>query len=72
VHQRSAVHSERGNEAAPHEIDEQRSQANLDDVPADAPQDGSTLLARLLDRREEVAQILRGKNVRKRIQEFAE
>ena len=40
VDERGAVHGDAGDEAAVHQIDEDRAEADLDDVAADAPEDG--------------------------------
>src|SRR6266404_1188540 len=66
VDERGTVHGERSDEAAAHEIDEQRAEADLDYVAADAPEDGFALLAGLMNGAEEVAEIGGGEEVGER------
>ena len=55
VNKRRAVHGDSGDESAFHQIDQNGSEADLDDVPADPPENGFTLFARNVNRAEEVA-----------------
>ena len=57
VDEGGAVHGERGDEAAAHEVDEDGTEANLDDVAADAPENGFALLAGLVNGGEEIAEV---------------
>ncbi len=63
VDQRRAVHGDSGDEAAFHQIDQDGAKADLDDVAADTPQNRFVLLPRNVNRAEEIAKILRRKNV---------
>ena len=63
VDERCAVHRDSSDEAALHQIDQDRTEADLNDVSADAPEDGSALFARNVNRAEEIAKIFRRKNV---------
>src|SRR6266436_9096150 len=57
VDEGGAVHGEGGDEAAAHEIDEDRAEADFDYVAADAPEDGFAVLAGLVDGGEEIAEV---------------
>ena len=46
VNERGAVHRDSGDESALHQIDQNRAEADFDDVAADAPENGSALFAR--------------------------
>jgi hypothetical protein len=70
VDQGGAVHGDPGDKAAAHEVDQDGSEANLDDVAADTPQDRAALLARAMYRGEKLAQIACGEDVRERIEEL--
>src|SRR5882762_1446123 len=72
VDEGGAVHGEGGDEAAAHEIDEQRAEADFDDVAADAPENGFALLAGLVDGGEEIAEVSSGEEVGKGGEEFGE
>src|ERR1700730_2237549 len=61
--ERGAIHGDAGDEAALHEIDQDRAEADLDDVAADAPQNGPTLFAGGVDGAEEPAKIFSGEDV---------
>src|SRR5712692_1071944 len=65
VDERGAVHGDSGNEAAFHEVDENRAEPDFDDVASDAPKDGFAPFARAVDRGEELAKIFGGENIRK-------
>src|SRR6266852_9622403 len=62
VDERGAVHGDSGNEAAFHEVDENRAEPDFDDVASDAPKDGFAPFARAVDRGEELAKIFGGEN----------
>src|SRR5229473_8701207 len=70
--ERGSIHGDARNEAPPHQIDEQRAESDFDDVAADAPQNGSALLARQVDGGEEMAKVFGRENVRKRVEKFCE
>ncbi len=72
VNQRRAVHGDAADEAAAHEVDQERAEADLDDVAAHAPENRGAASARFDDGSREGAQIFRGENVRKRIEKFGE
>ena len=72
VDERGAVHGQRGDEAAAHEIDQQRAEADLDDVAADAPENGFALLAGLVDGSEEVAEVSGGEEVGEGSEKFVQ
>ncbi|MCU1241026.1 MAG: hypothetical protein JWO71_1752 [Candidatus Acidoferrum typicum] len=72
VDERGAVHSERGDEAAAHEIDEQRAKADFDYVAADAPENGFALLAGLMNRGEEIAEVGGGEEVGEGSEKFVQ
>src|SRR5204863_6087427 len=55
VNKRSAVHSDAGDETTFHQIDQNGTEADLDDMAADPPENSFTLLARNVNRNEEVA-----------------
>src|SRR5713101_3738545 len=46
VDERGSIHGDARNEAPPHQIDEQRAESNLNNVPPDAPENSPALLAR--------------------------
>ena len=72
VDERGAVHCERGDEAAAHEIDEERAEAGFDYMAADAPEDGFALLARLMNGSKEVAEVGGGEEVGKGSEELGD
>src|SRR5712691_4960859 len=72
VNERGAIHGNPRNEAAFHQIDQDRAEADFDDVAADAPENRFALLARDVDGAEEMAEIFSGENIGKRIEEFGE
>src|SRR5260370_18589650 len=72
VDERGAVHSDAGDEAAFHKIDQDGAEADFDDVAADAPENGSALFAGAVNGAEEPAKILGGENLREPIHKFCE
>ena len=70
VDERGAVHGDAGDEAALHQIDEDGTEADFDYVAADAPKDRGALTARTMNRGEQMAQILRGEKLWKRIKKL--
>src|SRR5271157_4134766 len=72
MNQGGAIHGDARNESAAHEIDENRAEADLDDVAAETPEDGAFLFTRVMDGGEKVAQILRSQNSRQRVEELRE
>jgi hypothetical protein len=58
VDERGAVHGDAGDEAALHEIDEDRTEADFDDVATDAPKDGGALAARTMNRGEQMTEVV--------------
>src|SRR5579863_7822991 len=65
VDQRGAVHGDAGDEPALHEVDENGAETHLDNVTAEAPEDGLALFARSMDGAEKLAEIFAGENVGK-------
>ena len=61
---RRAVHGDAGNQASFHQIDQNGTEADLNDVATDAPENGFALFARAVDCGEEIAKIFGSKNVR--------
>src|SRR5437588_12787564 len=55
VNKRSAVHGDAGDETTFHQIDQNGTEADLYDMAADSPENSFTLLARNVNRNEEVA-----------------
>src|SRR5229473_5869354 len=72
VDERGAVHGEGGDETAAHKVDEDRAEADFDDVAADAPENGFALLAGLVDGGEEIAEVSSGEEVGEGCEEFGE
>ena len=70
MHECGAVHGNARDEAAFHQIDEDRTEADFDYVAADSPENGGALFAGAMDGSKEITKILGGKNVWKRIEEF--
>ena len=68
---RAAVHRDGRDGVLSHQGDQQRSQAHLDDVPAQHGDDGAAPCGRhdLID---DIAKVLRGKNRRQRVDEGGE
>ena len=66
-----AVHRDRRDEPALHQIDQHRRQAGLDDVGADAPDDSPVRRARRADRRDDRLEVGAGENRRQRIDKRA-
>ena len=54
MHECGAVHGNARDEAALHEIDEDRTEADFDDVATDAPKDGGALFAGAMDGSKEI------------------
>jgi len=72
VDERRSVHGDSGDEAAFHQIDQDGTEADFDDVAADAPEDGFALFARAVNGSEKMAEIFGGEDVGKRIEKFCE
>jgi hypothetical protein len=72
VEERSAVHGDSGDETAFHQIDQDRAEADFDDVATDTPDNGVLLLARAMDSVEKILKILGGEKIRERIEKFCE
>ena len=70
VDERGAVHGDGGNETFVHQVNQNRSEADLDDVTADAPEDGAFALVRRLNGSGKFAKVLSRENFRERVQEF--
>jgi hypothetical protein len=72
VDEDGAVGGDPRDEPAAHEVDDERREARLDDVPADAPDDGLSQLARAAHARGDLADGLHGQDVRERREEVAQ
>src|SRR6267154_970973 len=72
VDQGGAVHGERGDEAAAHEVDEDRAESDFDYMAAYAPEDGFALLAGGMDGGQEIAEVGGGEEVGEGGEEFVE
>src|SRR5208283_1821896 len=70
--QGSAIHGDAGNESAAHEVNENRAEANLDDVAAKSPENGPFLFTRAMNGSKQVAQIPRRQNSRQGVEELRE
>jgi hypothetical protein len=70
VHEHGAVGRDGADEPAPQQVYEDGRHPRLDDVAADAPDDGLALLACGADAGREFAQAAPGQNVRQRVQEI--
>src|SRR5216683_2139596 len=72
VDQRRTVHGDSGDETSLHQIDQDGTETDFDDVAADAPENGSALYARAVDGGEEMAEIIGGEDLWKGVEEFCE
>src|SRR5947208_7627700 len=72
VNKRSAVHSDAGDETTFHQIDQNGTEADLDDMAADSPENRSSLFACNMNSAEEIAKIFDSEKVGERIQESCE
>ena len=70
--QGGAIHGDPGNESAAHEVNENRAEANLDDVAAETPEDGPFLFTRAMNGSKQFAQILRSQNSWQGVEELRE
>src|SRR6185312_4536162 len=69
MYRRRPVHRESGREAPAHQVDQDRRESALDDVPAHCPDDGLALFSRRLNSGHNRAQTVARKNARKRIEQ---
>ena len=67
VDEARAVHSDRRNEAALHQIDQHRPKADFDDVRAETPHDSALCGVRLANGRDHRAEVCGGQQVWKRV-----
>jgi len=72
VDEGGAVHGDAGDEPSFHQVDQDGTEADFDDMAAEAPEDGFALFARAVDCTEEMAEIFGGENVREGIEKFRE
>ena len=72
VDERGAVHGDSADEAAAQKVNEQRAEADFDDVAAHAPENLAGLRTRVEDGTGDEAKILGGEDARERIEEFRE
>jgi hypothetical protein len=72
MNERSPIHRDSRNETAVHQIDQERTETNFYNVPADPPENRSALSARTMNRAKKLAKIFGGENLRKRIKKFRE
>ena len=63
VDERRAVHGDSGNESAFHHINQNGTEADFDDVPADPPENSFALFARFVDGGKKVTKIFRREDV---------
>ena len=63
VDERSTIHGDAGYKSAFHQIDEDRAEADFDDVAADAPQNCFFVGAGALDSSEQLAEIFSGEKI---------
>lgn len=72
VDERGAVHGDSGDEAAAKKIDQQRAEADFDDVSADAPENRAGLRTRVEDGAGDKAKVFGGENARQGVEKFGE
>src|SRR5580658_4844889 len=72
VNEPRAIHCDPAHKAAIHEIDQERPEADLDDVASDSPNNGFTAAASIHNRIANFAQIFSGQNARKRFEKIRE
>ena len=72
VDEGGAVHGDSRDEAAAHEIDEDGTETDFDDVAAEAPENGAALFAGAMDGGEKIVKVFGGEDFGKGIEEFCE
>src|SRR5579864_8368655 len=72
VDERGAVHGDSADEAATEKINQQRAEADFDDVAADAPESRAGLRTRVEDGAGDKAKVFGGENARERVEKFRE